>query len=196
MTSSIRAKFRPGSIAAAVGIALAVAGCGSSSSSSTPSTAAASPSPSSTASSASATGIAVSTAKGSVGTYLTGASGRALYIWVADSNGKSSCSGACASAWPPLITKAAPTASGGAMAADLGTITRSDGSKQVTYKGRPLYYYAGDTGPGSTTGNGSNQFGAKWWLISPSGGTVSPSGSSTGGSSGSSTSGSSGGGWG
>jgi predicted lipoprotein with Yx(FWY)xxD motif len=135
-----------------------------------------------------------------VGTYLTGASGRSLYIWVADSGGKSSCSGACASAWPPLITKGAPTATSGAVASDLGVITRSDGTKQVTYKGRPLYYFAGDTAAGMTNGQGSNQFGAKWWLLSPSGGTVGGGSSSkpasTSGSSGSSTSSSSGGGWG
>jgi hypothetical protein len=58
------------------------------------------------------------------------------------------------------------------IAADLGTITRSDGTKQVTYKGHPLYYYVGDTAPGMTNGNGSSQFGAHWWLIAPSGGAV------------------------
>jgi predicted lipoprotein with Yx(FWY)xxD motif len=116
----------------------------------------------------------VATAKSPLGTYLTSASGRALYIWVADRNGRSKCNGPCATAWPPLITKAAPKATGGAIAPDLGTITRSDGSKQVTYTGRPLYYYAGDTAPGMTRGQGSGQFGAKWWLISPSGGWVTP----------------------
>jgi predicted lipoprotein with Yx(FWY)xxD motif len=116
----------------------------------------------------------VRTAKTSLGTYLTDASGRALYIWVADSHGRSRCNGACATAWPPLITETAPKATGRAIAADLGTITRSDGRKQVTYTGRPLYYYAGDTAPGMTSGQGSGQFGANWWLISPSGGWVTP----------------------
>lgn len=191
-------RYRMGAVAATVVLALILAACGSSSSSSTASSPAANSSPYSSGSSSSATGAAVGTAKGPVGTYLTGASGRALYIWVADSNGKSSCSGACASAWPPLTTKAPPTAGGSALASDLGMITRTDGSKQVTYKGRPLYYYAGDTGAGTTNGQGSNQFGAKWWLISPSGGTVSggshtaSSGSSKGSSSGSSSSGSGG----
>jgi predicted lipoprotein with Yx(FWY)xxD motif len=116
--------------------------------------------------------------------YLTGASGRALYLWVADSHGKSNCSGACASAWPPLITKATPVASGVVKAADLGTITRSDGSKQVTYKGHPLYYFAGDTGPGTTGGQGSDGFGAKWWLVAPSGTAITHSASSGSSSSG------------
>jgi len=61
------------------------------------------------------------------------------------------------------------TASGGAKASDLGTITRSDGSKQVTYDGHPLYYFSGDSGPGTAAGQGSDGFGAKWWLVSPSG---------------------------
>jgi predicted lipoprotein with Yx(FWY)xxD motif len=121
-------------------------------------------------------GVVVRTTKSSLGTYLTGASGRALYIWVADRKGRSNCSGACAAVWPPLVTKAAPNATGGVIAADLGTITRSDGTKQVTYTGRPLYYYVGDTAPGMTSGQGSGQFGAKWWLISPSGGWVTPGG--------------------
>ena len=89
------------------------------------------------------------------------------------------------------------------MSADLGTITRSDGTKQVTYKGHPLYYYAADTSPGQVTGQGSNSFGAKWWLVAPSGAAITKSasgGSSSGGSSSSSSGGSSssssGGGWG
>ena len=61
------------------------------------------------------------------------------------------------------------TASGGAKTSDLGTITRSDGSKQVTYDGHPLYFFAGDSGAGQLTGQGSNGFGAKWWLVAPSG---------------------------
>jgi hypothetical protein len=61
------------------------------------------------------------------------------------------------------------TASGSAKSSDLGTITRSDGTKQVTYDGHPLYYFAGDSGPGTSTGQGSDSFGAKWWLVSPAG---------------------------
>lgn len=124
----------------------------------------------------------------------TGASGRALYLWVADSNGKSSCSAACAKAWPPLISNATPSASGSVTAAELGTITRSDGTKQVTYKGHPLYYFIVDSGPGKIKGQGSNSFGAKWWLVAPSGAAITTGASSTPASSSSSSSG--GGGWG
>jgi predicted lipoprotein with Yx(FWY)xxD motif len=104
-----------------------------------------------------------------MGNYLTGASGRALYLWVADKGGKSACSGACTGVWPPVTTSGTPSVSGGAQASDLGTIIRSDGVKQVTYKGHPLYYYAADTSAGQTTGEGSNSFGAKWWLVAPTG---------------------------
>jgi len=110
-----------------------------------------------------------------------------VYLWAKDSGGMSSCSGACASAWPPVTSSSAVTASGGAKSSDLGTITRSDGTKQVTYDGHPLYYYVGDSGPGMSSGQGSDQFGAKWWLVAPTGSDVTASVSSftAGGSSGS-----------
>ncbi len=156
------------SLPALLGVGLIATACGGSSKSST----GASATPYGPAASSPAKGVSVGTTKGSLGTYLVGPSGRALYIWVADKGGKSSCSGACASAWPPLLTKSTPTAAGGVEASLLSTTTRSDGSMQVTYKGWPLYYFAGDTGAGTTSGNGSSQFGAKWWLINTSGGSV------------------------
>jgi predicted lipoprotein with Yx(FWY)xxD motif len=154
-------RYRAAAAAATMSLGLIAAACGSSSPRTPP---------------ARHSGVVVGTTRSSLGTYLTSASGRALYIWVADSNGRSTCNGACAAAWPPLLTKAAPKATGDAIAADLGTTTRSDGSTQVTYAGRPLYYYVGDTAPGMTRGQGSGQFGANWWLISPSGGWVTPQG--------------------
>ena len=186
-------------IPTAIGASLVLAACGSSSKGSSSSTQAASAyggasAPASTTASATTIG----TASGSAGTYLTGPSGKALYIWVADSNGKSACSGACAQAWPPLSATTTPKVTGGVSAGDITLISRSDGSKQVAYKGRPLYYYVGDTGSGMTNGQGSSQFGAKWWLISPSGTVITTSSSSGSSSSGSSSSGgsTSGGGWG
>ena len=74
-----------------------------------------------------------------------------------------------------MTTTGTVTASGSASASDLGTITRSDGTKQVTYNGHPLYYYAGDSGAGMASGQGSDSFGAKWWLVSPSGSDVTAS---------------------
>lgn len=167
----------------AVFVALAVAACGGSSSSSPPKHAASSSS-SGTATNASATSVAVKTVKGPLGTYLVGPSGRALYLWLGDSMGKSNCSGACAKAWPPLTTTGKPGASGGVMSADLRTITRSDGTKQVTFKGHPLYYFAGDSGPGTSNGQGSDAFGARWWLVAPSGAAITkPSSTSSSSSS-------------
>jgi predicted lipoprotein with Yx(FWY)xxD motif len=203
MASLRKARIHAGGVAALVVVAVVVAGCGSSSSSS--SAPAPAPAPAPTATNAAATSaaggsskrVSVSLAKGTDGTYLAGASGRALYLWVADSNGKSSCAGSCAKAWPPLLTKSAPMAAHGVQASDLGTITRADGTKQVTYKGHPLYYFVEDSSAGMTHGQGSDSFGAKWWLVAPSGSAIMAGGSSanaaSGGSS-SSSSGSSGGG--
>jgi predicted lipoprotein with Yx(FWY)xxD motif len=200
-----RVKFPAAGVAALAGLALIVAGCGSSSSTSTSagasasaSTPAASATTSSSASSAVVHGVAISTAKGPDGVYLTGASGRALYLWVADTHDSSSCAGECAKAWPPVITSGTPTVSGGVHVSDLGTITRANGQKQVTYMGHPLYYFIADTGPGKITGQGSNSFGAKWWLVAPSGSAITAGSStavSSGGSSSTSSSGSSSGGW-
>jgi predicted lipoprotein with Yx(FWY)xxD motif len=185
-------KLRAAGAGTLVGVALLFAACGSSSSSSAAGTAPASSSAST--STAAATGTAIRTAKGHAGTYLVGPSGRALYVWVADSNGKSSCSGSCAQVWPPVIASGTPVASGGAMTADVGMITRADGAKQVTYKGHPLYYYVSDAGPGTIKGQGSSSFGAKWWLLAPSGTAITSKASASSG--GSSSGGSSGGGWG
>jgi predicted lipoprotein with Yx(FWY)xxD motif len=161
--------------AAVVAASLALAACGSSSSGSSSTHASNASSyggAATTTSQASAKSVIVKTAKGSKGAYLVGPNGHALYMWVADSGGQSNCSGACAKFWPPLTTTSKPGVSGGAMAADLSTITRSDGKKQVTYKGHPLYYVAEDTSPGMTAGQGNDGFGAKWWLVAPSGAVI------------------------
>ncbi len=179
MTRSIGTRSRLAALALMVGVALLVAACGGSGSTS---------SASAPASSTSGGGIVISTTKGADGTYLTGASGHAVYLWDADTGNMSTCSGACAKAWPPVITKSAPTAAGGAQASDLGTTTRSDGLKQVTYKGHPLYYFVGDTRSGQVTGQGSNNFGAKWWLVNESGSAITSGLSASAGSSGGSSS--------
>jgi predicted lipoprotein with Yx(FWY)xxD motif len=173
-------KFRAAGISVLAVVAVVVAGCGSSSSSSS-STAAAAPAPTSSSSSATSTsaaasGLTIGTAQAHGTTYLTGAGGRALYLWAADKGGKSSCSGTCATVWSPVTGKA--TASAGVIAGDLGTIARSDGSQQVTYKGHPLYYYAADKSSGQTSGQGTNSFGAKWWLVAPSGSAITSGASS------------------
>ena len=157
-------------VGGALGAALLVAAC-SSGSSSTGAAASGSPAGASSSSgSASASGATViETASSSAGAFLTDGSGRAVYLWAKDTGDMSNCSGACAGAWPPVTASGTVTASGGAKASDLGTITRSDGTKQVTYDGHPLYYFVGDSGAGQTNGQGSDNFGAKWWLVAPSG---------------------------
>jgi predicted lipoprotein with Yx(FWY)xxD motif len=168
-------------VGGAVGVAVLVAACASGSSSSSTGAAASSSPAGASASSSAASGsgsTVIKTASSSAGEFLTDGSGRAVYLWVKDTGGTSACSGACAGAWPPVTAAGTATASGSAKASDLGTITRSDGTKQVTYDGHPLYYFSGDSGPGTATGQGSDSFGAKWWLVAPSGSDVTASVSS------------------
>jgi predicted lipoprotein with Yx(FWY)xxD motif len=105
----------------------------------------------------------------SLGKVLVDAKGRTLYLFEADKPNKSNCSGACLTIWPPLTSAAKPNATGGALAAKIGTISASGGKRLVTYNGHPLYYYVGDQKPGDTKGQGLNQFGAKWYVLAPSG---------------------------
>jgi predicted lipoprotein with Yx(FWY)xxD motif len=174
-----------GKMGIALGVALLAAACASSSSSSSSSAAAAAGSTSSassapaSASAAAAGATVITTRSGSDGTFLASGTGRTIYLWEADSMNKSTCSASCAKYWPPVTATGTVTASGGAMASDLSTITGADGSKQVTYKGHPLYYFTGDTSAGQTTGQGSDGFGAKWWLVSPSGTAITTTGTSS-----------------
>jgi predicted lipoprotein with Yx(FWY)xxD motif len=151
--------------------ALAVAACGSGG------TATASPPPSTTSSGASAT---VRVANSGLGSILVDSTGRTLYLFKADVGDKSACSGACATAWPPLVVTAKATAGGGLTASKLGTITRSDGTQQVTYNGHPLYTFINDTKPGETTGQGVTAFGAAWFALTPSGNQAATPASSSG----------------
>lgn len=182
MSKLTTAVFRPAGVAVAVvATSLVVAACGSSAGSNTSaSQTPATPGPASN--SAGSSGLTIGTASGSDGTYLTGPSGRALYLWVADTGSKSVCSGACAKVWPPLTSKGMPTAGGGVTQSDLGLSKRSDGTEQVTYKGHPLYYFISDKSSGQVTGQGSDSFGAKWWLVAPSGASITKSASAGGGS--------------
>ena len=111
--------------------------------------------------------------------------GRTLYLFKADSRTTSACSGACAVAWPPLRTGATPAVAGGANAALVGTISRSDGAQQVTYNGHPLYLFVKDHKPGDVNGQGLTAFGAAWFAVSPDGNQISshPTGHGSGSSS-------------
>jgi len=110
----------------------------------------------------------VTTRKTKLGTILVNAQGRSLYLFLKDKNGKSACSGACAKAWPPLMSTGKPKAAGGANAKLLGTTKRSNGT-QVTYNGHPLYTFFQDTKAGQTKGQGSNFFGALWYVMGTNG---------------------------
>jgi predicted lipoprotein with Yx(FWY)xxD motif len=173
----------PGLLAAAVVlplVALAVAGCGSSSGTSSNSgTSGSGGTSTSTAATPSPQSATVSVANTALGKILVDSQGRTLYLWQKDSGTKSACSGACATAWPPLRASGKPTAGGGAKASLLGTTPRSDGQPEVTYAGHPLYGFQGDSKPGDTNGQGSTGFGAPWYVVSASGKaiTTAPSGS-------------------
>jgi predicted lipoprotein with Yx(FWY)xxD motif len=114
----------------------------------------------------------VMTKSGPDGTYLTDGSGKTLYLFAIDTKGQSMCDATCARYWPPLMTSGAPTAGSGATGSMLTTVARSDGSTQVVYNGHPLYYYLADTKTGDVTGQGVNDSGGLWWLVSPTGGAI------------------------
>lgn len=119
--------------------------------------------------SASVGAVTVMTKTGSQGTYLVDGQGKSLYLFVADKGSTSSCEGPCATVWPPLTVADKANAGPGVNASMLATSNRPDGTKQVTYAGHPLYYFAPDRAAGDTTGQGVNNFGGLWWLVAPNG---------------------------
>jgi predicted lipoprotein with Yx(FWY)xxD motif len=156
-------------VAGLAALALTVSACGSSGSSS--GTAANTPAAGGNSSSA-----APATASGSTVTEKTigsqqvvvDSNGMTLYWFAIDTPTKSNCSGQCATFWPPVK---GPLTAGSGVTGTLGTITRSDGTKQATYDGHPLYTYVGDKSPGQATGNGKNLSGGLWWEMTVSGST-------------------------
>ena len=116
----------------------------------------------------------ITTKQGKLGTILAyGPKRLTVYLFEADNGGASSCSGECASLWPAVSGH--PQASGQAVASHLGTITRADGTTQVTYNGHPLYLYSRDKDDGDTYGQGLKSFGASWYVLAPSGNKVDTS---------------------
>jgi predicted lipoprotein with Yx(FWY)xxD motif len=186
MFRSTRTFLAGGAIVALAGLALAA--CGSSGGTSTappqpPSTSAgtpATPAPPATPA-APATVRVTSTTLGNI---LVDAQGRTLYLFQKDSGTTSTCTGACATFWPPLIAPGAPTSGSGANASLIGITKRPDGTSQVTYNGHPVYLFSGDQNPGDTNGQGVVAFGGSWFALSPSGNQVSSSSSNTGSGSG------------
>ena len=105
----------------------------------------------------------------SLGRILVDGKSRTLYLFEKDRSGRSACSGACALYWRPLLTRGKPNAGAGVRRSLLGVTRRADGTRQVTYAGHPLYRFVQDTRPSQTTGQGLDQFGAEWYVLSPAG---------------------------
>jgi predicted lipoprotein with Yx(FWY)xxD motif len=138
---------------------LLAAACGSSAASPTSTTAQSAP--------ASAVSTVAAVHSGSLGTILVDQSGQTLYRFAPDGTGKTTCTGACATAWPPLTVPTAAThlaGKGGVPTDKLGTITRPGGTLQVTFEGMPLYRFAADTKAGQTKGQGVE---GTWFVVSP-----------------------------
>jgi predicted lipoprotein with Yx(FWY)xxD motif len=103
--------------------------------------------------------LTIKTGSTSLGTVLVTSDGFTLYFHAGDSSTHSSCTGGCASAWPPLLVKAGTKVKGGSGASGkFATFKRADGTTQVTYNGHPLYSWTGDYSPGDTTGQGIGGF--------------------------------------
>ena len=127
-------------------------------------------------------GTRVALAKTALGSVLVDARGRTLYLFEKDKHRRSACYGACAAYWPPLLSSTKPRPGRGVRASLLGLAKRTDGRRQVTYAGHPLYRFSGDTKAGDTTGEGLTDFGGAWEAIAASGRAVEPtSDSGTGG---------------
>jgi predicted lipoprotein with Yx(FWY)xxD motif len=154
-------------------ILAAAAACGSSGSptaATTTTTPATSGSSSSAGGSSSASSAALEvTTNSSLGQIVTTGSGVTVYRYDADTNNpsKSNCNAGCVSAWPPvLVTGSGTPTVTGVSSSLVGEVTRSDGTKQLTLAGWPLYTYTGDSGAGSATGQG---IGGTWWAVTPAG---------------------------
>jgi predicted lipoprotein with Yx(FWY)xxD motif len=102
------------------------------------------------------------------GRMLFGSSGQAIYVFQRDSRGRTVCYGECARAWPPVLTKGRPRAGKGVRKSLLGTVRRRNGKRQVTYAGKPLYFYAHE-GPGEVRCHNVNLNGGFWWVVGPDG---------------------------
>ena len=171
-------KHHPGPGLAILALAAALTGCGSSSGTSPAATSPATGTAASSAATSSASSAASSSQAGApvelktassstAGSIVVDGKGMSLYLFTKDTkdSGTSACTGSCLVQWPPLTTTSGtPTAEG--ITGKLGTITGADGKKQVTLNGMPLYYFAKDTKPGDTLGQG---IGGVWFLSDPSG---------------------------
>jgi predicted lipoprotein with Yx(FWY)xxD motif len=158
---------------AALLIPIAVAGCGSSGAAPTSSNAAA------VTPAAASSGKALSVRSTSLGKVLVDSKGRTLYGFGHDKKNVSRCSGACATNWPPAVSPRHPKAGTGIAKAQLRVIKRSDGTRQLSYAGHPLYRFVADAHAGDVKGQGVNAFGGVWHVLSHTGAVVTRAPSST-----------------
>ena len=110
---------------------------------------------------------AVKVARTTYGRALVDRRGFALYLFTHDRSADSTCYGACAAAWPPYVVATRPARGGRANL--VGSVRRRDGRLQVTYAGRPLYYYVGDRRPGEVLCQAVSEYGGTWYIVSPDG---------------------------
>jgi predicted lipoprotein with Yx(FWY)xxD motif len=113
-------------------------------------------------------GTRIQVGESEFGTMLFGPSDQAIYVFERDPKGRTVCYRECARAWPPVLTKGKPRAAKGVRESLLGTVRRRNGKRQVTYAGKPLYYYAHE-GPGEVRCHNVNLNGGFWWVIAPDG---------------------------
>ncbi|MEW9528598.1 hypothetical protein [Microbispora sp. NPDC049125] len=113
--------------------------------------------------------VPIVVARTPLGTILAGVEGRTVYLFTKDKDGRTTCTDACAAAWPPVLTSGPPQAGQGVRGDLLGTLKRADGGTQVTYNKHPLYYYAKDQKAGDTTGQDVKDFGGEWYAVTPEG---------------------------
>jgi predicted lipoprotein with Yx(FWY)xxD motif len=115
-----------------------------------------------------AKGTAITVADSEFGRMLFDSNKQAIYIFENDPKGESVCYDDCAEAWPPVFTEGEPKPGDGVNAALLGTVKRRDGKLQVTYAGKPLYFYAHEA-PGEVRCHNVNLNGGFWWVVGPDG---------------------------
>lgn len=128
---------------------------------------------------AAAPASAISVKQTALGKTLVDANGRTLYLFQGDKHNVSTLSAAGAAVWPPFTASTKPAATGGAVASQIGTTKSAGGAGQITYAGHPLYYYVRDHSPGQTLGQGLNQFGALWYVLSSNGTAITAAPTST-----------------
>jgi predicted lipoprotein with Yx(FWY)xxD motif len=151
MTTILKRRSAALAVAGVAALALAAAGCGGSSDGQQTASYGA-PNPTAPTNSSGAASVGLASSK--LGKILVDGQGRTLYLWEADTGTTSTCAGACASA------------------SKLGTTKRHDGTTEVTYNGHPLYTFSGDSAPGQTAGQGSDGFGAEWYVLSATGNAI------------------------